>query len=124
MEGVGEEGETGREADRRCPRGELGGAGHLQLEVEQGRREGGRQRRRVWFGIRGEGLANHHPVEEEEGVGSHHRAKAAVGAGRPLGQSQLCLLVSVMEPREALYFLAAVVPQRQTSLAGCRRTGW
>lgn len=68
--GVGEEGERGRWVDRHSPRGELGGAGHRPLEVERGRREGERQGQWVWFGIRGEGLANHHPVEEEEGVGS------------------------------------------------------
>lgn len=68
---MGEEGETGRWADRHSPQGELvGGAGHRLPEVERGRREGGRRRKGVWFGIRGEGLANHHPVEEEEGVGS------------------------------------------------------
>lgn len=73
MEGVEEGGDRGRWADRHSPQGELGGAGRLPLEVERGRREGGRQRHWVWFGIRGEGLANHHPVEEEEeeeGVGS------------------------------------------------------
>lgn len=43
-EGVGEEGETGRRADRPSPQGELGGAGHLPLEVERGRWEGGPQR--------------------------------------------------------------------------------
>lgn len=56
--------------DRHSPQEELGGAGPLLPEVGRGRWEGGRQRHWVWFGIRGEGLANHHPVEEEEGVGS------------------------------------------------------
>lgn len=59
-------GETERRADTHSPQGELGGAGHLLLEVERERQEGGPQRQRVWFGIRGEGLANHHPEEEEE----------------------------------------------------------
>lgn len=68
---MGEEEERGRWANRHSPQGELAGAGHLPLEVEQGRWEGRHQRQWVWFGIQGEGLANHHPVEEEEeGVGS------------------------------------------------------
>lgn len=69
MEGVGEEGERRRWANRHSPQGELAVAGHLPLEVEQGRQ--GHQMQKVWFGIQGEGLANHHPVEEvEEEVGS------------------------------------------------------
>lgn len=74
--GVGEEGERDRWVDRHSPRGELGGAGPLPLEVERGRQEGGRQRQWVRCGIQAEVLASHHPMEEEEeeGVGSHHRA--------------------------------------------------
>ena len=60
----------GRGGARHAPEGGGGGAGLRLLEVGEGRWEGGRQRHWVWFGIQGEGLANHHPVEEEEGVGS------------------------------------------------------
>lgn len=68
---AGEEVERERWADKHSPRGELVGGGHQLLEVERGRQEGGHQRQRVRIGTLGEGLANHHPVEEEEvGEGS------------------------------------------------------
>lgn len=69
MEEEGEEGERDRLVDSGSPPGELGGAGHLPLEVERGTPEGEHQRQWEWWSIQGEGLANHHPVEEE-GVGS------------------------------------------------------
>lgn len=69
VEEEGEEGERDRWVDSGSPLGELGGAGHLPLEVERGTREGEHQRQWEWWSIQGEGLANHHPVEAE-GVGS------------------------------------------------------
>lgn len=67
---MGEEAARGRWANRHSPQGELAGAGHRPLEGALGMTVAGRQRHRVWFGIRGEGPANHRPVGEEEGAGS------------------------------------------------------
>lgn len=54
--------------DRQPPQGELGGGGHQPPEVEQEKQ--GHQKQEVGC-IQGEGLADHHPLEEEEeGVGS------------------------------------------------------
>lgn len=84
VEEGGEEGERDNWVDRQPPQGELGGGGHQPPEVEQEKQ--GHQRQEVGC-IQGEGLADHHhPLEEEEGVGSPQRVMRAVGAGLQLDQ--------------------------------------
>lgn len=73
--------------DRCSPLGGLGGAGRLPPGAGPGRQEAGHQRRRLWFGTQGEGLASHHhPAEEEGEAGSRRRVKVVEAAGLPLGR--------------------------------------
>lgn len=68
--GAAEEVARGRWVNRYSPQGELAGAGHQPPGEARGMRVGGHRTHRAWFGTRGEGLASHRPVGEEEGVGS------------------------------------------------------